>query len=97
MLFILLLRLGEAGSIGVWQAIGLWTLSGTVGLVAGVVPMGQFARDAALSILLGQYVALPAAILVALAFRLVLTVGDLGWSLVLTGIAYITRKKYCGL
>jgi len=97
MLFILLLGLDEAGPIGIWQAIGLWALSGTVGLIAGVVPMGQFARDAALSILLGQYVALPTAILVALAFRLVLTVGDLGWSLVLTGIAYLTQKKYCRL
>jgi hypothetical protein len=97
MLYILLLGLDQAGPIGIWQAIGLWTLSGTLGLIAGVVPLGQFARDAALSILLGQYIALPAAIIVALAFRLVLTVGDLGWSLVLTGIAYITRKKYCGL
>jgi glycosyltransferase 2 family protein len=97
MLYILLLGLDEAGSIGIWQAIGLWTLSGTVGLVTGLVPLGQFARDATLSILLGQYVALPTAILIALAFRLALTMGDLGWSLVLTGIAYLTQKKYCGL
>jgi glycosyltransferase 2 family protein len=95
MLYVLLLGLGEAGAVGIWQTIGLWALSGTVGLITGVVPIGQFARDAALSILLTQYLALPTAILVALIFRLVLTIGDVGWSMLLTGIAYITQKEYC--
>ena len=96
MLYILLLGLSETVSIDVWQVTGLWALSGTVGLMTGVVPIGQFARDATLSILLGQFIALPTAVLIALVFRLVLTIGDLGWSLILAGIAHLTQKKYCG-
>lgn len=95
MLYLLIAGLGYGGVVGLWQATVLWTLSGTLGLVAGVVPLGQFARDAALSVLLAALVPPPAAITIALLFRLILTLGDVLWSFILMGIAKLTRKRYC--
>jgi len=96
MLYVLLTGVSGINSISFWSVLGLWTLSGSLGLIGGVLPIGQFARDTTLSVLLLPYMPLSAAILAALIFRLVLTIGDVLWSLALMGASsLIAHKRYC--
>lgn len=92
MLYWLLRDLTGSSSVDLWRVMLMWIFSGTVGIIAGVFPIGQFARDALLSILLIPYVPLSEAVLAALVFRLVLTIGDLVWNLFLMLIGILTHR-----
>ena len=94
MLHILVSRVARVGAVGFVRTMGLWTSAGSMGLLGTLVPLGQFARDAVLSLTLQSYMPLSVAAACALVFRLVLTVGDVVWSLILGGIGLITHKKY---
>ena len=94
MLRILLSRFPQGAAVSFAQATRLWTAAGSIGLLGTFVPLGQLARDAILSLTLQSYMPLSVAAVCALVFRLVLTVGDVVWSLVLGGIGIITHKKY---
>jgi hypothetical protein len=83
MLYILLANTIGAGIITLSQAVGLWSFTASLGLLGSLVPLGQFARDASLSLLLQVYMPLPVAAAVTIAFRFILTVGDVIWSLIL--------------
>jgi hypothetical protein len=96
MLYILLSNMVGVGVISLRQTLGAWSFAGSLGLLGSLVPLGQFARDAALSLLMQSYMPLSIAAAAALVFRFVLTIGDVVWSLVLWGIGrQITHKKYC--
>jgi hypothetical protein len=83
MLHMLLANTVGAGIITLSQAVGLWSFTASLGLLGSLVPLGQFARDASLSLLLQVYMPLPVAAAVTIAFRFILTVGDVIWSLIL--------------
>jgi hypothetical protein len=72
------------------EIIGIWALAGSISLIVslGISTLGL--RELSLIALLGLRVSPEAALLTALAFRVVVTLGDLVWSLVLIQIA---RKK----
>jgi hypothetical protein len=96
MLYILLSNMAGTGVMSLRQTLGSWSFAGSLGLLGSLVPLGQFARDAALSLLLQSYMPLSIAATAALVFRFVLTIGDVVWSLILWGIGrQITHKKYC--
>jgi hypothetical protein len=96
MLHILLVNMVGTSVVPLRQTLGSWSFAASLGLLGSLVPLGQFARDAALSLLLQSYMPLSIAAAVALAFRLILTIGDIVWSLILWGIGRaITQKKYC--
>jgi hypothetical protein len=96
MLHMLLSSMIGASVIPPRQTLGLWSFAGSLGLLGSLVPLGQFARDAALSLLLQSYVPLSIAAAAALAFRFILTIGDIVWSVILWGIGrLVTQKKYC--
>jgi len=94
MLHILLSNMVGASAITLRQTVGLWSFAASLGLLGSLVPLGQFARDAALSLLLQSYMPLSVAATAAIAFRFILTSGDVVWSLVLWGIGRVTQKKY---
>ena len=83
MLHILLVNTVGTGVITLRQTVGLWSFTASLGLLGSLVPLGQFARDASLSLLLQGYMPLPVAAAVTIAFRFILTVGDVIWSLIL--------------
>jgi hypothetical protein len=95
MLHLLLSSLTGVSDLGLRRTIGYWAFSATLGLVGGMLPAGQLARDASLSVILENHLSLPVSILVALAFRFIITIGDVVWSLLLFGFSSFTRKRYC--
>lgn len=95
MLHWLIGSLANSSAISVWQVELMWLLSGTLGLVGSMFPIGQFARDAVLAVLLASYVPLSVAVLVALLFRLVLTLGDVIWNLLFMLASMLTQRWYC--
>jgi hypothetical protein len=72
------------------SVIGVWGLAGAIGIVAGFLVGGLGIRELTLSALLSQLVPLPVAIVVALAFRLVLTASEGIWALT---ISLLTRSR----
>jgi hypothetical protein len=72
------------------SVIGIWGLTGAIGIVAGFLVGGLGIRELTLSALLSQLIPLPVAIVVALAFRLVLTASEGIWALT---ISWLTRSR----
>jgi len=64
--------------------IGIWAATGTVSLITSFVLSGPGAITITMSLLLGNYVPLPVAIVISLLFRILLTVGEVFWALVLS-------------
>jgi glycosyltransferase 2 family protein len=95
MLYLLLQVMTGRTIAGLGEITGLWAMSGTLGLVSGMIPIGQLARDAALALLLQKYLPLPVAVATALVFRCALTAGDVFWSPVLLVGSLLTQKRYC--
>jgi glycosyltransferase 2 family protein len=95
MLFFLLLSFTGTASVNMLESIGLWSSSATLGLVSGLLPAGQLVRDVSLSIMLQNYAPLSIAILVAISFRFVITIGDIIWSFILYGFTSVILKWYC--
>jgi hypothetical protein len=99
MLHMLLSNIVGAGVITLRQTVGLWCVTASLGLLGSLVPLGQFARDAALSLLLQSYMPLSIAAAAAITFRFILTIGDVVWSLILWRIGLLTtrltQKRYC--
>jgi len=67
-----------------------WGLAGAVSIVAGFLIGGLGIREVTLSAMLGQVMPLPVAVVVALVFRLILTVSEALWALTLSAL---TRPK----
>jgi hypothetical protein len=72
------------------SVIGIWGLTGAIGIIAGFLVGGLGIREFTLSALLGQLIPMPVAIVVALAFRLVLTASEGVWALT---ISWLTRSR----
>ena len=94
MLYITTSTLTSEATVGILSAIGYWTVSASVGLLGSLVPIGQVSRDITLSILLQRHMPLYNAIAVALIFRVVITVGDVLWSLFLYALSRLAQRKY---
>ena len=99
MLYILLSNMVDTSVITLRQTVGLWSVTASLGLLGSLIPLGQFARDAALSLLLQSYMPLSIAAAAAIAFRFILTIGDVVWSLILWRVGLLTtrltQKEYC--
>lgn len=79
------------GASALPSVIGIWGLAGAIGLIAGFLVGGLGVRELTLSALLGQLIPMPVAIVVALAFRLVLTASEGVWAL---SISWLTRSRH---
>jgi glycosyltransferase 2 family protein len=66
--------------------IGIWGISGAVSLTLGVLIQGMGLRELTLGALLGLVMPTPVAFVLAIAFRLLLTIGEPVWALVFVGI-----------
>jgi len=69
---------------------GIWGAAGAVSIVAGFLVGGLGIRELTLGALLGQVLPMPAGVAVALAFRLILTVSEGLWVVIL---GWLTRRK----
>ncbi len=92
MLHILIYSIYSTEIITLRQTLGVWTFTGSLGLVGSLVPLGQFARDASLLLFMQSRMPIAIAATVTIAFRFVLTVGDVIWSLVLWRIGCFMRN-----
>ena len=97
MLFLLCRDMGEFAPINTAAIVGSWTLSGMVGMIGSLVPGGQLAREATLSVLLSQYMPLTMAVGATLTFRLILTLGDVFWNTLVWIVAWSMGKKWLAL
>jgi glycosyltransferase 2 family protein len=80
--WILAIGVGASGPSLLWQATGAFAAAWALGFLLVLVPAGAVVRDAALIVLLRPSMTTGQATVVALASRLLLTVGDLGWGLI---------------
>ena len=78
------------GASALPSVIGIWGLTGAIGIIAGFLVGGLGIRELTLSALLGQLIPMPVAIVVALAFRLALTASEGVWALT---ISWLTRSR----
>ncbi len=62
------------------ETVGLWAISGTIGLLTSLFLFGFAVREVALSLLLAAYIPPPQAVVVAVLFWFLLTAGDLFWA-----------------
>jgi uncharacterized membrane protein YbhN (UPF0104 family) len=81
-IWILAVGVGAGGPSLPWRATGAFAAAWTLGFVLVLVPAGAVVREAALIVLLRPGMNAGQATVVALASRLLLTVGDLGWGLI---------------
>jgi hypothetical protein len=81
-IWILGMGVGAGGPSLLWRATGAFAAAWTLGFVLVLVPAGAVVREAALIVLLRPGMTAGQATVVALASRLLLTVGDLGWGLI---------------
>lgn len=72
---------------------GIWGMAGAVSIVAGFLVGGLGIRELTLGALLGQVLPLPVGVAVALAFRLMLTVSEGLWVLILGWLTRPTGKS----
>jgi hypothetical protein len=80
--WILAIGVGASGPSLLWRATGACAAAWALGFLLVLVPAGAVVRDAALIVLLRPSLTTGQATVVALASRLLLTVGDLGWGLI---------------
>jgi glycosyltransferase 2 family protein len=81
-IWILALGVGVGGASLIWRATGAFAIAWALGFVLVLVPAGAVVREAALIVLLRPSMTTGQATVIALASRLLLTVGDLGWGLI---------------
>ena len=81
-LWALAVGVGAGGASLLWRTTGAFAAAWTLGFVLVLVPAGAVVREAALIVLLHPALTAGQATVVALASRLLLTAGDLGWGLV---------------
>jgi uncharacterized membrane protein YbhN (UPF0104 family) len=81
-IWILAVGVGAGGPSLPWRATGAFAAAWALGFVLVLVPAGAVVREAALIVLLRPGMTAGQATVVALASRLLLTVGDLGWGLI---------------
>jgi uncharacterized membrane protein YbhN (UPF0104 family) len=81
-IWILGVGVGAGGPGLLWRATGAFAAAWTLGFVLVLVPAGAVVREAALIVLLRPGMSAGQATVVALASRVLLTVGDLGWGLI---------------
>ncbi len=72
------------------ETIGLWAISGTIGLLTSLFLFGLAVREVALSLLLAAYIPQPLAVAVAVLFWFLLTAGELFWAGV---FAFLARLR----
>jgi glycosyltransferase 2 family protein len=80
--WILAIGVGAGGPSLIWRATGSFAAAWSLGFLLLPVPAGAVVREAALIVLLRPGMTAGQATVVALASRLLLTIGDLGWGLV---------------
>jgi glycosyltransferase 2 family protein len=79
--YLLAWSLGVEGGALLWlQCTGAFAAAFAGGLLLALAPAGAGVREAALLVLLGSTVTVPAAAVVAVTSRLLFIVGDLAWS-----------------
>jgi len=78
--------------------VGIWGGAGAVSLIAGFLVQGMGLREITLAVLLSGYMPLSVAVAVALLFRILLSVGEFVWAIVLARLSAdrepITRREY---
>jgi hypothetical protein len=81
-IWMLSVGVGAGGPSLLWRATGAFAAAWALGFVLVLVPAGAVVREASLIVLLRTGMTTGQATVVALASRLLLTVGDLGWGLI---------------
>jgi hypothetical protein len=79
-LYLVVLSLYPLPWTGIPEIIGAWAASGTVGLLASLFLLGIGAREVALSFLLAASMPTPMAVIVAILFWFLLTIGEVAWA-----------------
>lgn len=78
--------------------IGIWGGAGAVSLIAGFLVQGLGLREITLAVLMSGYMPLSVSVAVALLFRVLVSVGEFAWSIVLARLSAaspsITRRDY---
>lgn len=75
------------------ETVGLWAISGTIGLLTSLFLLGFAVREVTLSILLAAYIPQPLAVAVAVLFWFLLTAGELFWAGVFALLDWLQRRK----
>jgi len=60
--------------------LAMWAISGTLSMLASTFLMGSGVREVALSFLLAMYMPQPIAVVVAILFWFVITIGEVFWA-----------------
>jgi hypothetical protein len=63
--------------------IGAWAATGVVGLLASYLMQGMGVTEITLAVLLSGFVPAPVAIVISIFFRILLTIGEVVWALLL--------------
>ncbi len=74
------------------ETVGLWAISGTIGLLTSLFLFGFAVREVTLSILLAAYIPQPLAVAVAVLFWFLLTLGELFWAGTFALLERLRRK-----
>lgn len=77
--------------------VGIWGGAGAVSLVAGYLVQGLGLREITLAVLLAGYMPFSVAVAVALLFRLLLSVGEFVWAVVLARLSAVPGDHPKGL
>jgi hypothetical protein len=73
--------------------IGIWSISAVAGSVTMFVPSGLGVREVALSVMLDQYLPFSIAVVVAVVYRVFLTINEVIWTLTVLAICrYLGRR-----
>ncbi|MGC8875112.1 MAG: hypothetical protein ACP5SI_11790 [Chloroflexia bacterium] len=75
------------------ETVGLWAISGTIGLLTSLFLFGFAVREVALSLLLAAYIPQPLALAVAVLFWFLLAVADLLWAGVFLLLERFRRRR----
>lgn len=65
--------------------VGAWAVSGAVSLVSSYLIQGMGVQEVVLSVLLASYLPLPVSIVITILFRILVTIGEVFWALLLLG------------
>jgi hypothetical protein len=92
-LWVLLVDMGADGPDLLARSIGAFAGSWSIGFLLAVAPAGVGPREVALPLLLGSTVAQPAALVVAVVSRLLLTAADLALPVLSVLAAWVRRRR----
>jgi hypothetical protein len=89
----LFVRASGSATLNVVTATGIWTLTGGLGLLTNLVPLGFGVREVTLTLLLQGHVAPAVGLWISLLIRLLFTLADTAWALLGWGWSVLMLRR----